>query len=233
MLFDSLAYPFRRANAAILGVAALFACLPPIVAFLLPDLPYVGLIAGMVELVVLGYLLLFLHSVMEATTKGEDEFPGWPDVTDASSMGSEVCHVLFPLVVSFLPLLGYVVGWAFTHGGDPMGSRQVAILAGLGALGLVYLPMAMLVFSFYGEWAMLNLVAVGRSIVRAWRDYLTVVVFLVGLGLAHAFLAAGVARLPAVLACPLAAGLVIYFLAVAMRAIGLLYRRNKARLGWE
>ncbi len=236
MLADALAYPFRRENLAITAVAAGFATVPPLVFAALPSLPYVGILGLIVEAVVLGYLLLFLHSIMEVSTKGDADFPGWPDVTSGSDMMSRVLHVLFPLVVSFLPMIAF---WAYVvisgawQGVATLTPARLWITVALAAGGLVYLPIGMLIFSFYGEWAIFNVIGAVRSIARMPGDYAMVVALIVALFVADIAAAWALARLPSVLAVPLGALAGFYLLAVAMRAVGLLYHRNRGRLGWE
>jgi hypothetical protein len=233
MVWDALAYPFRRSNAAVLGVAVFFASLPPALAAVLPALPYIGLIALILECVVLAYLLIFFQGVMEAAARGEADFPMWPEETDLASLAGRVFHLLVPLVVSFLPLIAFVVAWVFRSGTWGMPGWALGTAAGLALVGFCYLPVALLAFSFYGETAVLNVIAVVRSIARLRRDYAVVVVLLMVLAFVHGPLAAAAATLPAIFAWPLAALLFVYFMAVATRAIGLLYFRNKERLGWE
>lgn len=233
---DALAYPLRRHNALILGIGVLVACLPPILYRLLPTVQgagqYIMLIGLIFECAVLCLLLVFFHSILETSTKGDERAPEWPEVADLQALAGRAFHVIIPLVVSFLPLLGFFVTRRLMGRVD-MPPGVLWLSCGLFALGLFYLPMALLVHSFYGETAVVNVVGVARSIGRTWRDYMKVVGMMLLLGAVTLFLTAEVAAFPAFLAYPVTAALQFYFLAATMRAVGLIYARNRERLGWE
>jgi hypothetical protein len=235
-VLDALIYPLRPAHAARLAIGAGFACVPVLVAAVLPELPYVGVVALLISGVVFGTILVFLHSIMESSTRGEAAMPGWPEATSAGELVSGALHVLFPLAVSFLPMIGY---WAYVvisvewEGVRTITTERLAVTAALAAAGLVYLPIATLIFSFWGEWALFNVVGTIRSVARMPGDYFRVVLLLIGLLMLNSVAGWIAARLPWIVSLVFGAFAGLYLLAVAMRAIGLLYHRNRARLGWE
>jgi hypothetical protein len=237
MVGDALAYPCRGENAALMGVGAAFACLPPLVWAALPALPYVGVIGLIVEGLIVGQLLLFFLEVLKSSTKGDSRFPGWPDLTDASSMLSDVMHALGPLVVSFLPAIllwvYFVVSGAFATGQVALTPARLWMTIGLLFAGLCYLPAAYLIFVFHGELAIFNVIGACAAIGRMARDYAVVVILILTLFFGHGAAGWLLARLPAVVAVPLMALFGFYVMTVAMRSIGLLYHRNRERLGWE
>lgn len=230
MLLDAMRYPFRRANLPVVALGAAFACLPPIVYSLLPALPYVGIIGLLVEAVILGYLVLFFWAVMESGTKGEADFPGWPDLTTGHDFLSRILHVVGPPVICFLPMIAFWA-WAMIEGG-PWVPWRIWTLAGLALAGFVYLPIAMLIFSYFGELAVFNVVGALRSVARMAADYSKVLLLLAVLLIANAAAGWAVVRLPPIVGVPLAALTGFLFMTIGMRAIGLLYHRNRDRLGW-
>ncbi len=235
MVLDALAFPLRRDNAVFLALGMALCSIPPAVAMLLPNLPYVGLMATLVECVVLCYVLVYFHSVMEASTRGDERLPMWPDEADLQNLAGQAFHVIVPFVLSFLPLIVFVVQWVFRKGTWEMTPGALAAAGGLFAFGFLYLPMALLVFSFYGELGVVNVVAVARSIARIGRDYFVVSGLLMALFLLHGAAAGAVAaaRLPSLLLIPAGSLLFFYAMLVAMRAVGRLYAQHKERLGWE
>ncbi|MBI2899251.1 MAG: hypothetical protein HYY17_03640 [Planctomycetes bacterium] len=233
---DALAYPFRGGNLGVMAMGAVLACVPPLVYAVLPNLPYVLTIGLIAEGFVLCYLALFFYSVMESGTKGEERFPGWPEVGTFHDIAGRVAHVLGPLVVSFLPMILY---WAYVaisgawRGVPGVTASQLWITAGLAVAGFAYLPIAFLLYSFHGELAVLNVVAAVRSVARMAGDYARVVALSLGLFGVWSAVGRVLVAAPAVVAVPFAALAGFCVLTVAMRAIGLLYHRNRARLGWE
>jgi hypothetical protein len=231
---DALSFPFRHFG--IMAFCAALACIPPVVWALLPPLPYVGVLGLIVQGFIVGYLLLFLYGVMQSATKGESGTPEWPELSDGQEMFGRVLHVLTPLFVSIFPLIvfwGYVVVSTEWQGLKSINPSRLWITAALAAAGFAYLPIAMLIFSFYGEAAVLNLVGAVRSIARMPGDYAGVLLLLLGLGAANGAMGWLLTRLPGAVSVPLAALAGFFLLAVAMRAIGLLYHRNRERLEWE
>jgi len=236
LIRDAVVYPFRGQNLGLMGVGAGFACVPPLVWAVLPQLPYVGLIGLAIESLVLGYIMLFFYAVMESGTRGEPVLPGWPQMDDTREMMNRVLHMLAPLIFSFLPMIAF---WLYLgisgalQGVSMITPARLWITVGLGFGGLCYLPIALLIFHFYGEIQILNVIAAGRSIFRMPGDYAAVVVLLLVLFGLHGVVSWLTAGLPAFLSVPLAALGGFYIFTVAMRAIGLMYHRNRERLQWD
>ena len=233
MIADALTFPLRRSNAAFVGLGTALCSLPPFVGWILPGLPYMGLIAAILEGFVLCYTLIYFQSVLEASTRGEEQLPMWPDEVDVQSLAAHAFQVLIPLVISFLPLIAFVVAWVFVHGTWEVPAWACAAEIGLFALGFLYLPVALLIYSFYGELAVFNIVGAFRSISRIGGDYFAVAVLLLVLLGAHAFVSWKLLALPGALAVPIASFFFFYSMIAAMRAVGHLYARHRERLGWE
>ena len=235
LIGDAIVYPFRGQNLGLMGVGAGFACIPPVIWAILPKLPYVGLIGAGIEMLVIWYIMIFFYSVMESGTKGEAVLPGWPQIDDTREMMNRVLHMLAPLLICFLPMIAY---WLYLgisgalQGVYLFTPERVWITAGLGFCGLCYLPIALLIFHFYGEIQIFNVIAAARSIFRMPGDYAAVAALLVVLFGLHGAISAFTARFEYI-SVPISALGAFYVFTVAMRAIGLLYHRNRERLDWE
>lgn len=233
MVVDAAAYPFRRHNGIFLGIATALSSIPPILASVLPGLPYVGMLALLAEILVACYLLIYFEQVLGANTRGDEDLPMWPDETDLQGLAGRAFRVIIPLVLSFLPLIVLVVVNVFRTGEWTLEDGWLWAAMGLYGVGALYLPIALLVYSFYGEWAVLNVVGGVKSIARIGWGYFLVAGSLVGLFGAYVALVPQIAKLPFLLAVPLASFVFCYAMLVAMRLVGALYARYKDRLGWE
>jgi hypothetical protein len=165
-----------------------------------------------------------------------------------------VLSFLGPYVVSFLPLIalrclyadfgmlgsrGFGLIQIFMSGPIPYAVPQAPawfepVSWMLAGIGLLYLPMALLVWSFFGGNAVLNPWNALRFILRAGGSYALlvglIVALLFGWWLAVGWLAA--------LSIPWLQSILTFFslfyvLCVAMRMIGLHYFENRQRLLWE
>lgn len=233
MIADALAFPFRRDNAAFVALGTVLCSLPPLVAWFLPALPYVGVIVAVLEGFVVCYTLIYFQSVLESGTRGEERLPMWPEEVDVQSLVEQAFQVILPLVISFLPLIVFAVIQVFHRGSWEWPGSVWAVAAGLFLVGAVYLPVALLICSFYGEGAVFNVVGATRSIARMGWEYFLVVAILLGLLGAYSFLSTKVWRLPLVLAAPIASFFYFYAMIASMRAVGRLYARHRDRLDWE
>lgn len=232
MILAALSFPFRGNNPVILASGVLFASLPPVIGDLLPALPYVGLVGAILQGLVAGLVLLWSHEVMTSAMKGDEELPSWPAIDDLSEMVSQALHVLAPFAISFLPAIAFFVWWQVSREGAAMTPGALLVGGAATLVGLLYLPMGLLVFSYYGEAAIFHVPLVVRSSWRAGRDYWAVVGLLAALALAFAPLSIWIGSWPRLLANPAGALAGILFLTVTMRAVGLLYRRHQADLAW-
>jgi hypothetical protein len=76
LILDALRFPLRSGNRQSLVLGGAMFCLPPTVCAMLPPLPYVSMIAAIVEAFVVCYMLIFFHSVLLSATKGSDHLSG-------------------------------------------------------------------------------------------------------------------------------------------------------------
>ena len=247
----ALGYPFSKANRGVtlLGAAA-FVLVPAVLSLLPFSLPLVLA----VQLFLLAYYAVFLHSILDAARAGRDEFPAWPDSLHGIDLAEDVFAMAGPYVISFLPLI--ILRCLYTHFGalakeawgyatlilsGPMSYELPDVPAwfqpvswGLAALGLFYLPMAILVWSFYGGTSILNPVAVIRSAARTGPGYLLLVALLAALLFGLWGTERALAHLPLEGPRSLLTALArFYVLIVGMRLIGSHYFVNRDRLGWE
>lgn len=250
-LFRGLAYPLQKSNLWILiaGVAAYF--IPQLLA---RAFPVSGWVAAVVQAALVLYFALFLQAILESSMAGKESFPGWPEASSALAYLEAILGILGPYVVSFLPLIalrcvyadfgnlgrqGFGVIGIFLSGPIPYHAPQSpawfeAASWCLAAAGLAYLPMALLVWSFFGGNAVLNPLIVIRNAMRAAGSYALTVVLVAAL-LVGWWAATGLfAQLAIGWLHSLAGGFtLVYVLCVAMRLIGLHYFLNREQLQWE
>jgi len=231
------------------GVAAFF--LPQAVAWLFP---LGGLVAALVQILLVLYFALFFQNILEASMAGKVEFPAWPEQSGGSSFLESILSFLGPYIVSFLPLIvlrcayanfgklgsqGFGLIQVFLSGPIPMVVPQVPawfepVSWMLAGAGLIYLPMALLVWSFFGGNAVLNPWTVIRFALRAGGSYALLVGLIaallfgwwIGVGLLSALPVEWMRSILTVFS-------LFYVLCVVMRMIGLLYFENRHRLQWE
>jgi len=172
---------------------------------------------------VLGYLL----DVITHSARGEPGLPEWPDITDCWDDAIRPLLLVFALsVISFAPCLIYMavrweeVNWSLVH-----------VLA---VCGLLYWPMALLCVALTDDVAGLIPVIVLRAIFSLPVRYLVTcaIVFIAfeagvtGRGLVTRYLPV------AILGPLLQMAVILYFLFVAARSLGLLAYTAGGRLDW-
>jgi hypothetical protein len=246
-----LGYPFRKSNLPLMLLGALvFVVVPSIFSLI----PLSGVLVLIVQLFLVAYYAVFLHSILGASMEGRDEFPAWPEHPGVQDLAEEIFALAGPYVVSFLPLIALRCAYAnFGALAERAWGIAGMILSGplpyqlpevpswfeplswaLAALGLLYLPMALLAWSFYGGSAVLNPIAMVRSIRQMGLSYLIVVAGIVAILCGVWGLGRVTARLHADGLRSLADALVLFYaLAVMMRLIGTHYFLNRDKLEWE
>lgn len=220
--WQAFAYPFRRGNGGILllGVAVL-TLLPTLYAILPVSIGFWNLGLG---ILFLGYYAIYLRSILHSSMEGEEQVPPWPDWEHPYDILGEILSIVAPFLVSFLPLLVLILT------ADASAPWTGVASALLFLLGWIYLPMAILVWTFYGAWSILNPVAVLRSAWQTGPGYLLLsllMALLVGAAASLLLLPSGGLT---TFGCSL---LVFYALVVCMRLLGTHYSLHRERLGWE
>lgn len=241
--FEAFSYPLRRGNAGVLllGVAVLV-----IVPSVLSVVPLGGSLAGIgIDLFLTGYYALFLRSILHASMEGRDDFPAWPDMEHPMDLIEDFFSLVAPFIVAFLPLIllrasasgiaalqsmGFIFRSAVPAGLSLASPGYALLSACLLILGWLYLPMAVLVWTYYGGASILNPVAVARSAWRTGPSYLLLVTLVAAMVTA----AWGVTLIPGKFITSFGASLLTFYsLVVAMRMLGTHYRIHRETLEWE
>ena len=239
---DAFAFPLRKQNLGILVLGLFVLSFLPTLFSLIP----IGgaVLSCLISLFLLGYYALFLQSILHASMQGEDRIPPWPDIGGFEDLFEDLVSIVAPFLVSFLPLLllrcsiagvsalrsaGFILESSMPafSGGSPlvMGLSLLFIVA-----GWLYFPMAILVWTFYGGWSILNPLAVAKAAWQTGPSYLglaaTVWVMVTA--------AWSVSLIPGMYITAFGSSLLVFYaLVVAARLLGMHYRRHRAVLGWE
>lgn len=186
--------------------------------------------ALLISFVLFSYFWRFLLSIVTETTEGGDEMPEWPDLSALDEAIAPVFRLLAALVMCFAPA---ALAWAF-------GPPPWILMTLLKLLGLALLPMHVLVLALGGGLADLSPLVVWPAILRAGWPYAIAVGMLAVTVTIHGWSTVLVALLAVVglagglvsgfIAAALAGAVAIYFLAVQMRMIGLMYRSRREAL---
>src|SRR5207245_345997 len=75
-------------------------------------IPFAGLLALIVQVFLVAYYAVFLHSMLRASMAGRDDFPGWPEHAGVQDLGGEIFALAGPYVISFLPLIALRCAYA-------------------------------------------------------------------------------------------------------------------------
>jgi len=245
--FDAFAYPLRRQNLGVMLVGVFFLALgPTLISWIIPRQHMTGsALAFGLHFLILAYYAVFLQSILHASMEGRDDFPLWPELSHPTDLVEEFLSIVAPFVVSFLPLIvlrASVAGFsALQSMGFIFKSAVPSALAGASPgvqilsvvfliVGWLYLPMAILVWSFYGGWSIFNPIAVVRTAWRTGPSYLLIVVLVAAMVIG----AWAVSLIPGEYITPFAASLLTFYaLVVAMRLLGTHYRLHREKLGWD
>ncbi|APR85251.1 Hypothetical protein A7982_10600 [Minicystis rosea] len=212
ILAGALLYPFRTDSLIIVGGIAFFVW-------------FVGLAAGLGDLLGLAVQLGLLFQLVRATAEGHEE---WNVIPEGSRFSEWMAPLIkYSLVMFIAALPAIIVGFA-TH------LAPLAALAGL--FGLVYLPAGFIAASFPGGWlGPLNPLPAISLIARIPVQYAVTLGFLVlalVIGGTLAFLGQA---LVATVAMPMIPGVIAAFLrflgpVVMARMLGLLVREHADEL---
>jgi len=233
---EAFVYPLRGHGPWVLGAGTLFFVVLEGVARL-AEFPLLGLVLLiLLGVFTTGYLFQYVKEIVHTTAVGRDELPDWPDLDDwMEDMLRPFAQMLVLGVVCFGPALVAEV-WMPAGLEERLGTAGVAgVVWGLRILGMLVFPMAMLGLAMADGLAGLNPVLLLGSILRIPGPYLVAA----GLFEAVMFLywkaPDGLEKwLPVPVLSWIAGYLAgFYLLAVAARILGLLYRTQRDRLGWE
>lgn len=215
LLPGALAYPYKGAGIVLLVLGGMFF-------LLLGWMPLIGLLTT-------GYLFNYSKLIVATSAEGSTAPPDWPEFSDWFETFIVPYLQLFALTaLAFAPAFLLVLfmpgeGW----------EKGAAVMAAI-LFGAALAPMGMLALAMFDTVTALNPVALVWSILRIPGPYLiAALAFLIAVA-AGAYcqdLLALVIKVPLV-PYVLSGFISLYFFAVAMRILGLLYRCEKYRLGW-
>lgn len=230
-LASALTFPMKgKGWAVVLGGAAFLW-----IAGLLAHVPFAGMGASLIGLVLSGYYAAYYLRVISSSARGEEDLPDWPDFRSFwDDIWVPLIQFLAPFVLCvILPMaLGMNLPWM--HQEELVGMKAFGAVEIWGYLGLLYLPMALLAVGMCQSlWAVSPHVVI-PAIVRTLPDYLVVLLAWLVVVPAVSKLFAG--ALAPLLRLPfgdfLAAAVSLFFLLVQMRMLGLLYRRHRDHIGF-
>lgn len=218
----ALKYPFRGEGAVILIAGTVFLTL---VSF---ALRYTFLLAGMIFVGIVGYLMAYSQKVIQSSAQGEDESPGWPDLSDYIQ---DLVVPFFQAAALFaVYLIPYFVS-IFYFG--VQGATNTVVTEGLLTLATFMMPMAWLAISMHESVVGLSPHFVVPSIVRIFKHYV-VLFLLLQVVVRASFVVEDVledARIP-ILGALLISFVDLYFLTVISRMLGISYFINRNKLKW-
>ena len=173
-----------------------------------------------------GYLCAFMLQIINSAALGKKELPSWPDFTDIwDSMLGPLFMVLGVFVISFSPALVYFF-FLMPRGASPL------ILPLLIGIGLFYQPMGLLAVAICNSVGALSPAFIFPSIFRVFGKYIVTCAVLLVLAGAKTLFTLLVSFIPFVNAI-LSNFLLLYFLTVQMRLLGLIYATSEKALEWE
>jgi len=214
-------FPFRGEGLILLIGGAGFLALASV-------MKTVILLTGLVIVFTSGYLLAYSQKIIASTAHGEHRPPPWPDFSDFMQ------DILPPIWQAFVLMVLYClpIGLARRFLPDDQFVTLVAVI-GLGLLALFLAPMAWLAVTLKDTLAALSPHFVIPSLLRIPGAYAAMVLQMAGLVLFDLGFSWAVKKLPVPVLPSLLSGFVsVYFLMVVSRLLGMLYHRNRDRLGW-
>ncbi|MEW6305223.1 MAG: FHA domain-containing RING-H2 finger protein [Verrucomicrobiota bacterium] len=249
-LKEAYRYPFKGDGPILLvGGAFFFAAITLIIKWALTMVPWIiALVAGVILglflfIFMVGYISAYMWQMVLTSAQGDEFLPDWPDFSD-------FWHDIARPCLQYLGLLAVCYGPAFLYDAftdatllgamDYTEDRiHLAVWLLLLFLGNFYFPMATLAVVMHDNILGLNPWTVVLSILRIPRHYFVAFLAMVAVALsadlatmtAYLLMNTAFAPLPGVWAL-VYNFLTLYFLAVEMRILGLIYYCNDEKLGW-
>ena len=213
-------YPFRGDGTFALIAGGVFFYLLD----LLSQYSFLGII---VTAFVSGYYCAFMLGIIRSSVCDENQLPDWPSFNNwQEDIFQPLVYVVGTVLFCALPAgLYYFIQ---IHDKEHI-DKVFWILAGLGVL---YFPMGLLAVAVYDSLAGLNPLVIIMSIIKIPFQYILAL-----LGFMMAFAMSVALTVIATEYLPYVNGLIIsltslYFTAVEMRILGILYDSNRDRLQW-
>jgi len=225
LLPGAFRYPFRKNGPILLICGTIVFTLAELAELILVRFGRVGFLGfayWMLLVMTYGYLFAFMQSIIVSSTNGEDEMPGFPEV---SNFFDDVFMPFFRFVMIGAVCIGPGIA-ALIFGGPALG---IPVLL----LGALCFPMSLLTVSLADSVAGLNPLIIFSGISKVPGPYLVTCAVLLGVTslaqiLEMTLALSGIPLLPMILAKPIG----LYGLTVGMRILGLLYYTNKEKLAW-
>jgi hypothetical protein len=221
----AFAYPLKAKSLTFLACGTLF--------FALVD--FLGSYSIYLRIVYIGYTFAYLQRVIHTAAQGSDEAAGWPDI---SAFWDDIFVPFLQTMGLFLICFGPAIGLMFwagfeaVQGGNADPTKMVLIIPALIG-GAVYYPMALLALAMFDSIVSANPLVVIPAIIRVPLQYLVVLVvtgIILVVRIAQSFL---IDLIPVpVLPKLITACVVLYFLTVQGRMLGLMYYAKRHKLGW-
>ncbi len=169
-----------------------------------------------------GYLFAYMQKIVVCSAAGDEDPPGWPEVSD---IGADIVQPFFQLLITLV--VSFVPAFIVSQQMGPLPGQFVSIL------GMIYFPMALLGVAMSDSYGSLNPVFVVSSILRAPKNYIVTCVAFVVLEIIYNNLSEVISEI----AVPVLPFLIFWFLflmclIIAMRILGLFYFMNRRELGW-
>lgn len=230
LLTNALRYPIQRHGwVLLLGGSLLFFFIDIMIAGLSNGTPASAAMALVFGVLAAGYLFAFLQRIISSTTLGEEKMPGWPDFTEVWQDMIQPFRLLWGLFAAcFGPAL---ICWYFAYNGSDWAEKaQIPLIVA----GFLYLPMALLGVAMSDSLSSVNPLFVLGSICKVPLQYLIACLLLaVIIGLKWVLEVAMAKVIPMfAIRYLISAPLLLYFLIVEMRVLGLMYFWNRRKLGW-
>ena len=230
LLVNALRYPIQRQGWVLLiGGSLLLFLIDMVAAGLFMGTPAMAAFALLFGVMALGYLFSFMQRIITTTAMGEQHMPGWPDFTEVWQDMIYPFRLLWGVFgACFGPAL---VCWYFaSNGSDFAEQAQIPLVIA----GFLYLPMALLGVAMSDDLASLNPLFVVASICKVPMQYVIACLLLgVIIGIKWAVEVAMAKAIPLfALRYLISAVVLLYFLVVEMRVLGLMYFWNRRKLGW-
>ncbi len=230
LLTNALRYPIQRHGwVLLLGGSLLFFLIDIATAGFSMGAPSTAALALVFAVLAAGYLFAFMQRIITTTAMGEDQMPGWPDFTEVWQDMIQPFRLLWGLFAAcFGPA---ILCWYFAYNGSALAEK---LLVPLIAVGFLYLPMSLLGVAMSDSLASLNPLFVLTSICKVPGEYAVaclLLVVIIGLKWAVEVALARVIPMFAIRYL-ISAVVLLYFLIVEMRVLGLMYLWNRRKLGW-
>ena len=230
LLTNALRYPIQRHGwVLLLGGSLLFFLLDIVIAGLGLGTPATAAFALVIGVLAGGYLFAFMQRIISSTVLGEEKMPGWPDFTELWQDMVQPFRLLWGLFgACFGPAL---ICWYFAFNGSDFAARaQIPLIVA----GFLYLPMALLAVAMSDSLSSLNPLIVLGAICKVPAQYIIACLLLAFIiGLKWAIEVAMEKAIPMfAIRYLISSVLLLYFLIVEMRVLGLMYLWNSRKLGW-